>query len=303
METIQTVEETPTNTTESGTTETDGLENPYEMSDEDLERILQGESEEGKASNGTAEKTAIQPDSKQATPPEQDQEGSPSKEEPSKEVTREEFDKQQRQLEGLELLVQRRTSDLATLRNKLAEVNDKLRKTLKEKFEESPEQALDIRDKIKENEALIAEAQTEEEQLSQVVEKQKLVSRYVKPGEVSEDDVVATLVGDGIPEQAARQYVKNPYVVSDPQTIIHLHNRAKAEAALRKLIPLTKALYDERKKSKNGAADVMKEIDRVARQTPHLTAASSGTVKASKSPNVDPAEMTDAEIEEFLKNV
>ena len=91
-----------------------------------------------------------------------------------------------------------------------------------------------------------------------------------------------------------------------PETALQLAKRGAAEKKARELesylyqvMPLLQNLMQQQKQTPN---DVAKNIANTLRQTPSITASSGGTGQPSKKGAADPTLMSDAELEEFLRN-
>jgi len=81
--------------------------------------------------------------------------------------------------------------------------------------------------------------------------------------------------------------------------------RAQAEGMLKKLYPIAKSLAEEVKRLKGSQGDVLKKVQQVARQTPQISASGAKPTKLNRASSLDEsqiANLTDAELDEFLSN-
>jgi hypothetical protein len=99
--------------------------------------------------------------------------------------------------------------------------------------------------------------------------------------------------------------LENPYRGALPETLIQLAKRATAEKKVRELestlqqiVPYTQKLLEERK---TAPQNVLKNVSTAMRQAPQVTASAGGTGQFGANRNVDPALMSDQELQEFLK--
>ena len=271
-----------------------------EASDEDIAAFLE---------NARKESLQAPAEPQQTDPaPQQTKVDSP-KEEPKAEsepVSKEAFEAFKKRVEGQELLIKRRTSEIGELKRQLKEVKDHLSTSLDEKFYESPTQALADARKIEMAQQKIQELEAEEQSLTNAHQAQVLLAHHVGE-DVDLEAIGESLRSDGMPDEFVQQFVRNPYQSALPETLIQLAKRASAEKkvrqmeeALQQLVPYTQKLLEERKQLPQ---HVLKNVSSALRQAPQVTGSAGGTGQLGKSRAVEPASWSDTEIDEFLKGI
>ena len=288
----------------------------HEVEDADLEAFLQAEMESESGLNQS------DPETSETETPAKEAAQTPEKEQdldPNAPLTRAEFNalldrlnKQEKKVDGQEILIQRRTSELGEQKKQLKQIAI----TLKEKFNEALEngsqaEALDIRDKQKQAEEALAQVNSEETALVRRSEAQKLVLSHVPEDQFDIEGMAECLARDGIPPQYIEQFKADPIgFVSDGDaspglTLVHVAKRAQAEGMLKKLYPIARSLAEEVKRLKGSQGDVLKKVQQVARQTPQISASGAKPTKLNRASSLDEsqiANLTDAELDEFLSN-
>lgn len=270
----------------------------HEATDEDIEAFLS-------APEAGEEALVEQP---QADPEAQtEQKSDAPKEEPKQpdaQVSRQDWEALRKRVEGQELLLKRRTSDLAEVKKQLREFIQQNTQNLDEQWLESPTQAYAKARQVEMAHQKLQEAEAEEEALTNAHQAQVLLEHHVGQDNYDVEAIAQSLVADGMPREFIENFVRNPYQAALPETLIQLAKRASAEKkvremeqALQQIIPYTKQLLEERKKLPN---NVLRNVSSALRQSPQVTAAAGGTGQ-SGSRAVDPSLMSDSELEEFLK--
>jgi hypothetical protein len=218
-------------------------------------------------------------------------------------VTQEAFDAMKKQLDGLELYTKRRTSELGELKRQFREFVSQAQASLDEQFLESPTQGYRTARQIEMAQQKLQEIEQEEQSLTNSHQAQVLLSHHVGPDGLDIEAVTQSLVADGMPQEFIQQFAKNPYQAALPETLIQLAKRATAEkkvrdyeAALSEIVPFVQQLIEERKKVPQ---DVLRNVQSALRQSPQVTASAGGTGQVG-SRSVDPAMMSDAELEALL---
>lgn len=271
----------------------------HEASDDDINAFLES------SQRSESEPEEVQP---QPTPEaKQEQQAEPPKEEPKVEqaVSKQDFEAVKKQLEGLELLTKRRTSEIGELRRQLKAYEERLKSNLDEKFYESPTQALEQARQIEMAQKKLQELDQEEQSITNTHQAQVLLAHHVGPDGIDLEAISESLASDGMPPEFVEHFVKNPYNSALPETLIQLAKRANAEKkarqmeeALSQLVPYTKKLLDERQQLPH---HVLRNVQSALKQAPQVTASVGGTGQTGGTRAVDPALMSDAELEEFLK--
>lgn len=276
----------------------------HEASDDDISAFLenadkfdsQAESEDEQA------EPAQQTQTEAVEPPKEEPKGEPKVEQA---VSKQDFEALKKQLDGQELLIKRRTSELGELRNQFQQFIEQTQKTLDEKFYESPTQALADARKIEMAQQKIKELDAEEQTLTNSHQAQVLLAHHVGPDGFDVEAISESLASDNLPREFIEAFKQNPFQSTLPETLIQLAKRAQAEKkvrqmeeALNQLVPYTQKLLEERKSLPQ---HVLKNVHSALRQSPQVTASAGGTGQVGGSRSVDPALMSDAELEEFLK--
>lgn len=204
-----------------------------------------------------------------------------------------------------EQFIQRRNSQFGEVRKEYLKIKEGLQAGLAEKAQTDPAAAIEDRLKIERIDQQLEMLDAQQTEMNQVHETQKVVLGHIKPSEVPFDAMVETLKSEVSPEWL-QNFVKNPYAakVTTADFIIQLHRRTHAETLLRKVV----AAYQRLEKSSKGAApakptkaeEVLRNVEKAVRAGPSVTAAS-GNAASKETYDLDPSQMSDAEIEEFLK--
>jgi hypothetical protein len=271
----------------------------HEASDEDIEAFLSGSEELEQA-------PVEQP---QADPEAQtEQKSDPLPEQPKKpeaQVSREDYEALRKRVEGQELLLKRRTSDLAEVKKQLREFIAHNTQNLDEQWLESPTQAYAKARQVEMAQQKLQEAEAEEEALTNAHQAQVLLQHHVGQDKFDVEAVAQSLIEDGMPEEFIKTFVSNPYQAALPETLIQLAKRASAEKKVREMekviqqiVPYTRQLLEERKQLPQ---NVLKNVSSALRQSPQVTGSAGGTGQAAGNRAVDPSLMSDSELEEFLK--
>lgn len=272
--------------------------NLHEASDEDIQAFLN-------ASEAPEQAPVEQP---QADPEAKtEQKVDAPKEEPKKpdaQVSREDYEALRKRVEGQELLLKRRTSDLAEVKKQLRDFIEKNTQNLDEQWLESPTQAYAKARQVEMAQQKLQETEAEEQALTNAHQAQVLLEHHVGQDNYDVEAIAQCLIDDGMPQEFVQSFIQNPYQAALPETQIQLAKRATAEKKVREmeqvlnqLVPYTKQLLEERKALPQ---NVLKNVSSALRQSPQVTAAAGGTGQ-SASRTVDPSLMSDSELEEFLK--
>jgi hypothetical protein len=270
----------------------------HEASDEDLQAFLDAPEAPEQAQVGQSQ---ADPEAKT------EQKNDAPKEEPKKpdaQVSREDYEALRKRVEGQELLLKRRTSDLADVKRQLRDFIEKNTQNLDEQWLESPTQAYAKARQVEMAQQKLQETEAEEQALTNAHQAQVLLEHHVGQDNYDVEAIAQSLIDDGMPQEFVQGFVQNPYQAALPETLIQLAKRASAEKkvrameqALQQLVPYTKQLLEERKQLPQ---NVLKNVSSALRQSPQVTAAAGGTGQ-SASRTVDPSLMSDSELEQFLK--
>lgn len=297
METTETVG-TEAEATQQGTSQE--YVDLHEASDEDLNAFLEGANEPETAP--VPEQPQADPGDKKETKseqPEQEPEVEPN-------ISKQDFERMQKQLDGMELLIKRRTSELAEVKKQLRDFVDKTQQNLDEQWLESPTQAYANMRKIEMAQEQLKQAEAEEQALTNTHQAQVLLAHHVGADNFDVEAIGQSLLSDGLPEEFVQTFVTNPYQAALPETLIQLSKRAVAEkkvreleAALQQIVPYTQKLLEEKKAAPQ---NVLKNVSSALRQSPQITGSAGGTGQPTGGRVVEPSLMSDVELEEFLKS-
>lgn len=292
------------------------------MEGESVETTQEGTSQEfvelHEASDGDIEAFLNAPELDEQAPVEQpqadpeaktEQKSDPQPEQPKKpeaQVSREDYEALRKRVEGQELLLKRRTSDLAEVKKQLREFIQQNTQNLDEQWLESPTQAYAKARQVEMAQQKLQEAEAEEEALTNAHQAQVLLQHHVGQENLDMQAIAQSLAEDGMPQEFVQSFVRNPYQAALPETLIQLAKRASAEKkvrameqALQQLVPYTKQLLEERKALPQ---NVLKNVSSALRQSPQVTGSAGGTGQVGGNRAVEPSLMSDSELEEFLKD-
>lgn len=298
--------ESGTNTQDSGQTEQPVQEQKTsrveEASDAELDAFLASFDEEAPAEEAQPEgrKQEAEPEPEGQDREEQEQPQEEVVEQPDS-VSRDEFDAVVKQLQGQELLLQRRTSAIAELERKLSSEIQQLRAGLNDKFLENPSQALDDKAAIDEKLRTLQEVKARQNAELAQHQTQKLVAQYIKPGEVNVEDMVQSLREDGIAEDHIQRFQRNPWAAGSPEAVLQLAKRAKAERLLRQIAPVFKQMLGALQQQNEKPQEVLKRVQEATKKAPGSVNASFGGASVRKPRAVNPHAMSDEELNELIE--
>src|SRR5574343_422569 len=209
-----------------------------------------------------------------------------------------------KQLEGLELLNKRRTSELAEVKRQLKEFRDKVSQNLDERWIESPTQAFAQARQAEMAQAKIQEIEAEEAALTNAHQAQVLLAHHVGTDGMDVEAIAEAIQSDGMPPEFIQQFLGDTYKAALPETLIQLAKRARAERkvkeyenALSQVMPYMQRLMEERKRL---PSDVLRNVQSALRSSPQVTGSAGGTGQMGTK-HVEFASMSDQELQEFLK--
>jgi molecular chaperone GrpE (heat shock protein) len=224
-------------------------------------------------------------------------------------VSREEHEKLKRQLEGVELLMKRRTSDLAEHKKILQQLVNEKRKGLQERMAEDPVGATEDILAIKKAQEDIQDIDQEHAHLEASRQNRSAVLNHVNLVETPIDDIANAFLDDGVPAQIVEQFKRDPFSAAFPATTtIQAAKRVRAEKVIRQLLPVLKKLKAENAQLKGRGSDVTRKIEQTARKFPEVTGANGGAIPpSSKQQGFDEdkpiEEWSDKELEEYTRRV
>ena len=277
-----------------GQTQDDGLVEITDATDEELESFLAKDAESPSEESQEPEQEEEAPAPKEEPTPEEKEEEGPSKEELEEKLTR-----ARKALKDAQSFIARRSQELGELRKALREKRDLLASNLDDKFTEDPKAAVEDRLNISKLDEALGQVETEDRSLQGVAQAQQLVHSYIEPEEFDIEAMADCLRRDGIDESYVDAFASNPYARAQGDTLIQLHFRAKAEKALKQLVPYTKKIKAELETLRAKSIDVDK-LNAVMKTTPSVNGARGQSSSSSRKTNLNPLTMSDAEIDAFL---
>lgn len=210
------------------------------------------------------------------------------------------YEKQQQVLQQTNEFVQRRNTELGELRKRLRQAQEQLQEGLDEKFQESPQEALKDYQVLQQIDENLKGIDKEEHNINSVYDRQKVVAKHIKPGDVDVEDMLQSLRDDGIQETYVEQFRQNPWQMAQAETIIQLGKRAKAERAIRSLIPVMQKLLEENKQLKQKPQKAINNlVNAIQSESPSISSKHDSDSQRDLS-NVDVSEWTEAELNSFL---
>jgi hypothetical protein len=300
---------TDTQTPESGTTSQE-MVRVEEAAIEDLDQFL---AEESGTKTGSPAKPEEEHDEEEehaetasVSDGEDDSEAEEQAEEPPKpqtedkkqDVSRAEFEAQQKRLEGLELVVKRRTSQLADVKKSLSELIAAKREGLEERLAADPVQGHEDLAEIREATAAIKQIDEQTADLNASHQNQVVVLQHVDFSETPIDAIAQCFMDDGIAPEIVQQFKQNPFRGFPATTVIQAAKRAKAEKYVGLLVTALKAERAKTAKLSGKSSDVMKRIDEAARRLPDVTAHSGGAAAEEEIPDdLAVEQMSDKQLE------
>lgn len=287
------------------TTEIDGTEaneavDVSTISTEDLDKILQDDQDEEIGSspveNSKPEETKATLQGEEAKP----EENKEAPEAPPRNLEAE-LAAMQTKLAQQETFIQRRNTELGTTRAKLEEAITLLKNRVDEDYQESPSKGMKTAETIKELENRVEKIDNETTVINEAHKRQKIVAQFVKPGEVTIDEMAVHLQETGASPQFVENFKKNPWMTEfDHNALIQVVEAVKAKKEVFKWQEISRSLYTKLQSLEQKPGKIMKNIAQAAKLKPGLNGGSSrGAPK--KSSDINPALMSDEELEEILK--
>lgn len=191
------------------------------------------------------------------------------------EVSRADFERVQRQIDGLEILNKRRTSDLAELKKTISDYIRAKTEGLEERMASDPVAATDDLVSVREAKKTLQQIDEESAQISHMQQNQAAVLRNVNLEETPIEAIAQAFEADGIDPRVVNKFRENPWLVP-ATTVIQGAARVKAETYLRKLVPAYKLLREEYARLRGKGGDAMRQIEQVAREVPGINGKSGG---------------------------
>ncbi len=214
-----------------------------------------------------------------------------------------------------ELFIQRRGTELGNLRAELGKTRKELlaakqalEQGLQDKFQEDPVKGIEDRERIKELDGQIQGLDSQEARASKIVEAQTFFLRHVDTEKVSPQDIANVLKEDGLSEQHLATFLANPWEWTTPEALVQMGKRAEdrknhEEAINDRMILARHVLHlqGELDKAKKRPGEVARNIQRNLSRAPSVSSAST-SVSRGGGEDLDPTQMTVAELDAALKN-
>lgn len=259
---------------------------------------LTGEEDEESSSE---QKSDNAPANTTAEPVEEKKEAEARKEQPPAKSTEEQVAALRRQIEGMELLLQRRTSEIGALKQSIKAEIEPLKQKLEKDEHDSPYQAFRDAETLREKERQLEALDMHEATTRKVVENQKVTLQHLGE-ELPVEEITRCLEADRIPSELISEFRKNPYSMTDSITLIQYAKRAKAENIARQLFDVAKKLEAENKQLKSKPSTVLSNVSKALRSQPSVSGSNGGGASADRPSAISVHEMSDTELKEFLKS-
>ena len=280
-------------TQDSGNDSTEYVE-LNEASDADLDAFLEN------AEEADGEKKPVV----QAQPTEPVKEEGEPQQEPEKPIdVQAQLQAMQKQLQGQELLLKRRTSEIAAVKQQLAQFARVRRDGLEELHLENPTAAIEQLMEAKRAEEAIAQLSQEESELEKQSQAQVLLARYAGPSGFDVDAMAQVLESDDLPADYIQRFRSNPLTGALPETLIQLAKRAEdrkarqvAETQAAQLYHYLQRMMAEQQKAPEA---MLRNIQQAMQGGPSITAASGTGGQRGFNP-ADIHSLSDAELEGLL---
>jgi hypothetical protein len=312
--------ETENTSDTEGVTQTEETETVeiHEASDEEIKAFLNqatgDETEEAEqdvpqteSEADTAQETAdpVEEESQEEPPP---QEATSTPEASAREAQLEaEAARLRQQMEAQRRFIERRSTDYGELKKynhqRIAQLSENLEEMLLENPVEGHKRLLEIQEREKANE----QADHEINLLQTRQKSQEVLSTHLKPTDWDAEGMLKALESDGVSPAYINAFRRDPLGVAQPDTIIQLAKRAKAESLLMQVVQHYKALKKEadgyKSKLKAMPTDIARKIDEVGRRSP-MVSAKTGTSKprAGTPESTDPSTWSDEQVKAFLQS-
>ena len=198
--------------------------------------------------------------------------------------------------------------DLRKARDQLIAAREQIQQGLADKDYADPGGAIEDRLALRDIDQRVNDLDAQEGYEAHVQSAQAAFNQYFKQGDVSAEEMALALQRDGVSNEEISAFVQDPYAAFSPAALVQLGHRARAETMLTKLVGAAKALKAERDqlkgelKNRRSGGDVIKSIEKAARSTPMLTAATGGSNPKRTAIAEAPHLMSDDDLMEFLAN-
>lgn len=306
MDNLETVE--PTGTTGEETAD-EFPSDVVQMTDEELDRAL-GESVEDD-SEGVSEETTEEPQPEQEEelqdPAEAAEGDEPAKPEPEQAnlagKSREEL---LAMVQQQERYIKLRSDEIGTLRKEKQELIRRLKERADEIGDEDPRRAAQLDRAVDEAAQAVRELDAEQDRLARLQHGSKMLASRVPPEQFDEQALREELLQvDKLPANFVEALVKNPLEHMEAETAVYMLRSAFYAKNLKKVLTIAKAMGEKLKEhegnARNASKNAVSKIEKALKSPPTLNGGSGGSVSSKKTIETDPTTLSDAELEELLK--
>lgn len=273
---------------------------PSDLSDEELQAVLSGE--ESSDEEVVEEQVNGEPEGNKQEDSAEPESSDETDYKSLYQDLKEKSERREAHLRQVELFSKRQSNQLGEARKQLKELIAQKTQGLDERMLENPRQAFKDQKEIDEAEEALAQLDEQEAMQNHTMESFEIVANNIPKEEFDLPGMVQVLKAEGYPDDFLHVFEQNPFAVAHGETLVHLSKRTKAERMLSELVTYTKNLYGEYEKLKGKSNDVLKNIERVSKQTPSITSSNGGVSRNTKPSQRNIANLTDAELDEYLAN-
>lgn len=280
-----------------GTTEVESEPRVEDLTDEELELLSKDEPEEPETPEAASEDKGT-PDPNLI--PEEEPE---KKQEPPKQPSQEEYEKLLKQLEHAKMLRGRHSQELGELRKQLREANARLQENLKDVYDDDPVEGTNRLLKIQENERRIKELDEQDSDAERVIRNQQIFFNFVRPEETNVEEMAETLERVGIPQPFIQQFKADPFRAANPESLVFIAKLAQAEKLILRAANHIKQQQSEIETLRKKPEQVLTKVQQAMKQKPQITGSAGSSSAKEAIRNLNPVLMSDAELEESLRNL
>lgn len=210
------------------------------------------------------------------------------------------------QLAEKEKFIQRRSTEIGELRKQVRDYAARL-----DAAAEEAEAAGDIR-KVTELSLKKQEAERKEEELrgeqtrlDNAAQAHALLPKYLSPEEFDPQAIGVELSEMNLPPAAVQQIVADPHSSMYPETLIFASRMAYYGKHLRSIVPKFQQLQQEnaqlKEQLRNKPNEVLKGVTKALKTTQTVNATASASSRPNRTPVVNPANLSDADLEALLQ--
>lgn len=295
-----------------GTTGTELIDSSFSdvvsLSDAELEAALSGEENNSEEGEQTSDES--QPEQKELQVPAPAEGEEPPTEEKA-EVRPDFATKTREQLLALvsqqEAFINRRSSEIGELRKEKQDLLRQLRERAEDIAESDPRTAARFDRAAEEAKRTIDQLNAEEDDLRDLHEGSKLVASRVDPDHLDEKAIRHELeTVDKLSPQLIEKIIKDPLRAMRPETYIYMVRSADYKKKLLQLLPIAQGLAAKVKElettSRTAGSKAISKIEKALKAPPAVNGKSGNSTNAGTLNETDVTRLSDAELEEALRN-